>query len=449
MSEARDRPTRAPWWSLLFFYARPPAEIDARHWRIVGVLGATYVVNAYDIGILGLALPQIQAGLGVSEADVGTMAGLVRFGVLPALALNILADRIGRRRLLLATILGFTVCTVATAFARDVREFIVLQFFARMFIYSEEMLAIVVVAEELPARARGWGIGILVALGALGHGVAALVFSGVDYLPYGWRALYVLGAVPLLLVAWLRRNLEETRRFQEHRRSRTAVDDVGLVGSLAPLRNLFTMYPGRMAGLAAAYFPFSYFVGTALAFQSKFLQQQHGYSPGDVSTLFLAGGVLAIAGGLVGGRASDRFGRRRVIVLGTAVNFAAFTLFYNFAAGGLTVAAAWVVSIFTFFAVDALFSALGSELFPTSYRSTASGMRGIVGAVASALGLLTEGWFFSLFGSHGAAITAMSAIMVVSPFIVLAVLPETATRELEDVSPERDLERLDPSDGRR
>lgn len=425
------------WWKRLLAASGPPPGVTRRHWRIVAVLGATYIVNSYDLGILNLALPQIQDGLGVAEADVAAMAGLVRFGVLPALFLNILADRIGRRRLLLVTILGFTVCTFATAFARNVTEFVILQFFARMFIYSEEMLAIVVVSEELPASARGWGIGVLVAMGALGHGLAAGIFGVVDLLPWGWRTLYVLGAVPLVLLAWLRRNVEETARFTEYRRTKVDGAAVGLVGTFAPLRSLLRMYPGRMAALAAAYFPFSFFVGTALAFQSKFLQSEHHFAPSDVALLFILGGVLAVAGGLVAGRASDRFGRRKVMVVGIVVNFLAFVAFYSYAESGLTIALAWVACIFSFFGIDALFSALGSELFPTSYRSTASGMRGIVGAVGSALGLIAEGWFFELLGSHGAAITAMSLTMVLCPFVILATLPETATRELEDIAPER------------
>ena len=52
------------------------------------------------------------------------------------------------------------------------------------------------------------------ALGALGHGVASLAFGFIESLPGGWRALYAFGAVPILLLAWLRRTLQETARFR-------------------------------------------------------------------------------------------------------------------------------------------------------------------------------------------------------------------------------------------
>ncbi len=165
-----------PWWAWIFFYVPVPPGVTSRQWKVLGALGATYLVNSYDLGVLNIALPQIQTGFGLSEEDVGKLAAVVRLGVLPALALNILADRIGRRRLLIFTILAFTACTFATSFARSATEFAVLQFLARMFIYSEEMLAIVVVAESLEAKARGWGIGLMIAFGALGHGFSALAF---------------------------------------------------------------------------------------------------------------------------------------------------------------------------------------------------------------------------------------------------------------------------------
>jgi MFS family permease len=421
-----------PWWAWIFFYTPVPAGITRAQWVMLGALGATYLVNSYDLGILNIALPQIQTGFALSEEDVGKLAAVVRLGVLPALALNVLADRIGRRRLLLFTIIGFTLCTFLTSFVRSPVEFAVLQFFARTFVYAEEMLAIVVVTEVLAPHARGWGIGLMIAFGALGHGLSALVFSAVNLLPYGWRALYVVGIVPLLIVAWLRRSLEETERFRASAERR----DAGNQPWLAPLRSLLTRYPWRMAALAAAILPVAFAGGTAIQFQSKFLQSVHGYSPGQVSALFLIGGPLALTGGLLFGRASDRYGRRRVLSTAIVVNVLATIGFYNGA--GVFVPAVWVLTIFTQFGIDVLFSALGSELFATSYRSTASGVRSIVGTVAIAAGLAVEGSLYAALGGHGQAITAMAWFALVSPVILLAFVPETAGRELEEIAPDED-----------
>jgi putative MFS transporter len=394
------------------------------------VLGVTFLLNQYDMAILGLALPQIQAGLGVREEEVGQLMAGVRLGAVGALALALLADRIGRRTLLLGTILGFTLCTTLTAFAPGPREFLALQFGARAFITAEEVIAIVVVAEELAASDRGWGLGILAAFGALGHGLSSVVFGFVDVLPFGWRALYVVGAIPLLVIAWIRRGLRETHRFETERAARK---EEGLAALLQPVRDLLILYPRRMAALAAAVVAFGFVVATALSFVSKTLQEVHGYAPPQVTILFICGGALAMVGYAVSGVLADRLGRRRVMIAGLLLNGLGVALFYN--ASGALVIAAWIGMMFTFMGCDVLFGALGSELFPTSYRSTASAVRMMALTVGGVSGLWVEGVLYPLAGTHGAAITWMVAAAVVAPLVLLLFIPETAARELEEIAP--------------
>ncbi|HEY2775563.1 MAG TPA: MFS transporter [Candidatus Binatia bacterium] len=424
---------RRPWWSWIFFWVPVPEGITHAQWVMLGALGATYLVNSYDLGILNLALPQIQAGFALPEDQVGRLAAIVRLGVLPALLISVLADRIGRRRLLLMTIIGFTLATFFTAFTRTAAEFAVLQFLARTFVYAEDMLAIVVVTEELDAHARGWGIGLMIAFGALGHGFSALMFSLVTLLPFGWRALYFFGAFPMLIVAWLRRSVRETQRFEAARARRAGTEPPSFG---RPLVRLLARHPGRVAAISAALIPVAFASGTAIQFQSKFLQATHGYSPAQVSALFLCGGPLAMTGGLLFGRASDRFGRRPVLAAAIVFNTLATIVFYN--ADGIVVPLVWIVTIFTQFGVDVLFSALGSELFATSWRSTASGVRSIVSTLAIASGLAFEGLLYTALGSHAAAITAMAGFALAGPVILLALVPETAGRVLEEIAPDED-----------
>lgn len=421
-----------PWWARIFFWVPVPAGITERQWVMLGALGTTWLVNSYDLGVLNIALPQIQTSFELSEEDVGKLAAVVRLGVLPALAMTVLADRVGRRRLLLLTILGFTLCTFLTSFVRTPVEFAVLQFLARAFVYAEEMLAIVVVTEELAPHARGWGIGLMIAFGALGHGISALVFSAVNVLPYGWRAMYVAGAVPLLIIAWLRRSLQETERFRASSERRSAQQ----LDYLAPVRSLLRRYPWRMAALCAALLPVAFAGGTAIQFQSKYLQGVHGYSPADVSALFLIGGPIALTGGLLFGRASDRFGRRVTLSAAIAINVLATIGFYGGSATFVPIV--WILTIFTQFGIDVLFSALGSELFATAYRSTASGMRSIVSTLAIAAGLAVEGTLYLALGGHGQAIITMAWFALLSPVILLAFVPETAGRVLEEIAPDED-----------
>jgi hypothetical protein len=107
--------------------------------------------------------------------------------------------------------------------------------------------------------------------------------------------------------------------------------------------------------------------------------------------------------------------------------------FYHLSGGWIV--AAWVLMMSCGVAMDVLFGALGSELFPTSYRSTASGVRAATGTLGGSAGLWLESWLYPLAGSHSGAITWMLALSWIAPLVVLLLLPETARRELEDISP--------------
>lgn len=418
-----------PRWSRFAPFLGQPPALTPRQWQVLGLVSIATLFDQYDRALFALALPQIQVGLGIAEADVGWLGSIVRLGALPAFFATVAADRLGRRRVLLATIVGYTVCTAATALAPDARTFIVAQFLAHIFTAAEMMLAVVVIAEELDAAVRGWGIGALFAIQACGVGLAALLFPLCEWLGLGWRALFAVGVVPLAVVAYWRRVLPETARF-------AAARAAGLAGTptLAPLRALVRAYPARCAAVAAVAFVFSAGGAAADFMGPKYLQDAHGWSPARVAVLYVLGGALAIAGSAYAGRLSDRVGRRPVtVVFGVAVLGLAIA-FYN--AGGWLLAPLWIVLIFTVVGHDVLLASFGAELFPTSSRSTAAGARAVVATLGGALGLALESLLYRELGSHWAAISVMLSGALVGPLLVALTFPETAGRTLEEIAPE-------------
>jgi len=304
-----------------------------------------------------------------------------------------------------------------------------------MFVNAEELLAIVVIAEEMDAKRRGWALGVLAALGSLGHAVAFIGFGFIDSLPYGWRSLYLLGAFPLLLLAWIRRTLPETQRFESERERRAA--QAGLAAALQPLRDLFRIYPGRVAAVVCTTLPASMMMIAASTFPVKFLQEAHGWTPGMIPVLMVGGGVLVFASMGLSGTIADRIGRRRLLTSALLLNAAGIALFYN--GSGWTVVPGWIVMTAGLVSSDVMFGALGSELFPTSYRSTASGLRAFTWMAGGSLGLVVvESQLYPLAGSHAAALTAMLAGAWVAPLVVMLFIPETARREREHIAPDRD-----------
>jgi len=400
----------------------PPAGLASADKRLLLLLAAAFFVGHYDMSVLSLALPDIQASFGISEQDLGKVIGAARLGALPAIFLALLADRIGRRRLLMVTLLGLSIATGATGFARSTEEFIALQFCARCFATAEEIIAVIYVIEMLPTRHRGWGVGFLAAMGGLGSGAASLLYSLVEFLPGGWRALYVIAAFPILYLAWLRRLLPESALFDRYGK-RDA-----LYSFWQPVLEIFRYHNRAMTAIALIAATFWFQFSATMNFMSKYLQETHHFEPQDVSLLFIVAGSIAIFGNTAAGRISDHIGRRPTLIAALLVNCVATITFYN--TGGLLLPLAWIAALFSFFAVDVMVNATSGELFPTRCRSTASSLRSVCAMFAAVAGLVIEGSLFSALGSHAAALSLLCLSSLLAIPVVILMLRETADIEL-------------------
>lgn len=405
-------------------YINAPEPIPPEQRSLLLLVGAAYFIAVYDVTIYGFAAKQIQQSFAIPESDIGILIAIFRLGAIPALALAYLADRIGRRNLLMLTLAGAAATTVWTAFAQSLEEFVAAQTIARIFIYTEEILCIVVIAEEFSERTRGWAVGQLGALGALGGGAAALVFALVNQLPFGWRAIYALGAIPLLWLLWARRNLQETRRFRE-RATGTATH---------PLRSLIRNSPARLSLVVAVSFTYNIAVGTTISLAATYLQGTHLWLPWQVSALIIGAGVIAILGTTAAGTLSDRFGRRPVLAASVLISAASFAAFFGWASGPWLVLF-WTTALFADLAVGVLLASLGAELFPTSHRSLAAAIRFMSSLFGGLLGFVAERALFDVFGAHGPAIAVLVAAAPLA-LIPMFFLPEPAQKTLEEISPD-------------
>jgi predicted MFS family arabinose efflux permease len=116
----------------------PPAEEERRYRRrLVGMLSVATFFEGYDAFVLALVLPAVLADLGGSEAEAGLIRAIVGVGSVLGFVLAAQGDRIGRRRLLLITIVGYTIGTVLTAAAINLAWLTVAQFVAQIFVASE------------------------------------------------------------------------------------------------------------------------------------------------------------------------------------------------------------------------------------------------------------------------------------------------------------------------
>jgi MFS family permease len=159
-----------PWW-IPRFLGPIPEGIQERHLHVLGFVAFAMLFENYDLGLIGAALPQIAADFQLDDVAKGYFMSAIDFGALPSFLLLPLADRLGRRRLLLVSVIGMSIGSALTAFSPDAGVFAIFQIITRSFAVTASVVSFVIIAEEFPANHRGWGIGMLGAVGAVGFGL--------------------------------------------------------------------------------------------------------------------------------------------------------------------------------------------------------------------------------------------------------------------------------------
>jgi putative MFS transporter len=408
-------------------FGRVPG-VEPRLVSMLGTVALALLFEQYDQAMLTAAVSQIADSFGLLESDLAGLFGRIQAGSLAAFLLIPFADRFGRRRVFLGSIIGLSLATVLSGFAQTVDQFVLLQMVARTFMVTCSATAFVLVTEELPAEHRGWGIGILGALGATGYGLALLAFAGIDLLPFGWRAMYVAGMLPLALLPKLRRSVPETRRFAAHAE---AMEGSVLLGWWRPLVGLVTEYPWRLLAVGLIGSLHAGGQSTAFSYAAYFVQNEHGWSPGAYSGMAIIAGTFGIVGHPWTGRIADARGRR---VVGFTL-MAAFPCFaFAFYLGpAFLLPIAWIPLIFSLTGSSTICRALATELFPTSLRGSASGFLQLAEASGRVGGFAIVSWGVPAGGSSVPWILGVSLLSLAAAFVVLGV-PETGRRELEDIS---------------
>jgi putative MFS transporter len=287
----------------------------------------------------------------------------------------------------------------------------------------------VMLVEEVNADVRGLAVGMLGAISAGGFGLAALGFALIRVCPFGWRGLFGIAFIPLLLIVPLWRLLPESSRYESTAKA------MGSRGFFDPFRALYSSYPGRFIMVAAVMFLNAMGGTPAGLLQSKYMQEVHGWTPAKVSTLILTGGAIGILGNVMAGNLSDQIGRRILGIITLIVAPVMWTVFFN-SAGNIMIAS-WVLSLFAQTAASTILNAYSAELFPTSHRSTAESAIAVAGTLGGSAGLILESWIYDKVGNHWRAVSLLMLASIAAAITVAISFPETASAELDSISPER------------
>ena len=116
------------------------------------LLSSATLFEGFDSGMLSFSAPETRATLDISVEQWGYVNGFTRLGMMGSFLFLLTADRLGRRRVMLITIVGFTAANGLTAFVTDKYQFALLQFVARLFLTAEYSLAVIMIGEEFPSR---------------------------------------------------------------------------------------------------------------------------------------------------------------------------------------------------------------------------------------------------------------------------------------------------------
>ncbi|HSP03012.1 MAG TPA: MFS transporter [Acidimicrobiales bacterium] len=400
--------------------------LGRNHKLLLALLGATSFFDGFDRGILTVALPQIRDTYDLDQGQMSLWISLLYVGALPALLLTRRADKVGRRRLLLISIVGYTIATGLTAVAPSIEWFVAFQFIARLFLNAEHALVFTLAAEELPAKARGFGFGFLSMNLALGVGLSAIVF-GTVFEPAGisWRAMYLVGLPPLVLIGWLRRRIPESRRFEAAR------DGGELTGSWRAI-----LAPGhRRWLLLLCATAFLLELGThASVFTQDFLQEDKGLSATLASLMLVAAGLPGIPIMVWAGGLSDRLGRRLVGCSLAAVGVVGALGFFWLPGGVPVLLAFMALTLVGQMGAGPVLGTYATELFPTALRGQAGSWAKVAAVGGQAGSLALGGVLISLTGGLPGAAT----VLMIGPIVAIAVFavsfPDTHGRELEDTA---------------
>ncbi|MGQ0830775.1 MAG: MFS transporter [Microthrixaceae bacterium] len=418
----RRAPARGhrPFWA-------PPETSDAVAATAIGALCTLAVVFGYLGTLLTQTITFAADELGASKTDQGATLAAVRLGVIGALALTALADRRGRRRVLLAAATVACVVSALGAAAPGLVALGVSQAVVRGLATAGAVLITIIAAEEMPAGSRAFAISLLTMAGALGVGMCLGALPLADIGLHTWRLLYALPLLGLPVVRHVARHLTESRRF--------AVTHVN-----TPMAG----HGRRFWLLATSALLLNIFTAPASQFMNEFLRDERGFSAARISLFTILTNTPGAVGIVVGGRLADTRGRRIVGAVGV-IGGVGLTVGMVLSGGWPM----WALSVMGAMVGAATVPALGvygPELFPTSLRGRANGIIAILGVTGSVFGLLAAGYLSDRWAALGPALAVVAIGPAVMAVLVLVAYPETAHRELEELNPE-DLRPTGPSTG--
>lgn len=379
--------------------------------KLLGVAGLAWLFDAMDVGILSFVIAALQEDWGLTSQQMGWIGSVNSIGMaVGALVFGLLADRIGRKNVLIITLVLFSVASGFSALTTSLAIFLFFRFLIGMGLGGELPVASTLVSESVPEDKRGRVVVLLESFWAGGWLVAALISYFIIPL-YGWRVALLISALPAFYAIYLRIHLPDSSRFASVKKEQrpSVLASLAMLWTKEYAKRTFMMWV-LWFSVVFSYYGMFLWLPSVMVLKGFTLIQSFQYVL--IMTLAQLPGYFTAAWFI------EKFGRKFVLVtylFGTAVSAYFFgnaeTLFALMTAGCF-------LSFFNLGAWGALY-AYSPEQYPTVIRGTGTGMAASVGRVGGVLGPLLVGSLLN----NGTSIESIFLIFGVSILIgMLAVL---------------------------
>ncbi|TCO40043.1 MFS transporter [Dokdonella fugitiva] len=391
-------------------------ELDARQRKVVLASFLGWTLDAFDYFLLVFVIPEVAREFQVGKTEVAFSLMLtLAMRPLGAWLFGRLADRYGRRPVLMVDIVLFAVLEAASAFAPSLAALLVIRALFGIAMGGEWGIGASLAMESIPPKARGAVSGLLQEGYACGYLLGGLVYLLLfDHI--GWRGMFVVGALPALLVLYIRRHVPESPVWTAAGGASAAARP----GFIATMRGRW----GLFAYLVVLMMCFNLFSHGSQDLYPTFLKEQHHFDTQTVAWLTITLNLGAIVGGLFFGSWSEQVGRRRAIVTAALLALPAVPLW---AFGGSVI----LLGVGVFLLQVMVQGAWGvvpvhlNELSPDAVRATLPGFAYQGGNLLASATAPFLNWFADQRGGdYGFAMASFIAVVAVLLALVTAFGPE-------------------------
>lgn len=392
---------------------------------LIVMLAFVAMFEGFDISLTNVVLPFVGNAYQVDAEGLGRSLSVIGLGAIAAWFTIRLGDRFGRRPVLMASAVAFSVGSLLTILMPSIESYTAMQALTRIALVSQIAMAYLIVSETLPPRLRGRANGLLGACGSFGAALPALLLASALDTALAWRALFLVGAAPLLILPALWLYLRETPAFLARDRA------VKAPGVIAELRVLTAPdLRRRFAAMSGLWFIANFSAVVSTFFFTYYVLNERNWTAEDLRTIAPFGLASAFFGYLAVGFLMDLIGRRATAAIFFIANGVLVMTCY--AATGWYVIAASLIAIQAMLGVWTVCFTINSELFPTHVRAAANGWcHNLIGRWGMVLAPLLIGWMSKQLGSIADTCFWLGLSCFVAVPVIFFALPETRAAKLD------------------